>query len=421
MSSKKVWWAIAGLLLIASLLLPACAPAELEVVEREVEVEVEVTRVVEVESEPETVVVTATPEPEQETPLPDTIRIGVLDSLTGPHSAYGLGSYDGWKLAAKLHPEVLGRPIELVPMDTKSDKAESALAAERLVEEDVVAVLGTTTSSFSMAANEVFGEFGLPSVSGASTNPLVTMDKPYAFRTCFIDPFQGAVLARFAVEELEAKTAVLLVEITSDYSVGLANYFREEWYNLTGDKDSLLGYYSCMYGDTDFTGQLRAIKDLNPDVIMAPDDYKEVGLMVQQARDLGITAKFLCGDGVDIPEFAEIAGPAVDSVYFSGHFHPDAPVGDISKEFIEGFRAEYDREPDTMGATAYDAYLVLRDAIERAGSVDGDAIRDALAATEGFEGATGYISMDSQGNAVKSAVVMGFEDQQKYLVAVISP
>jgi branched-chain amino acid transport system substrate-binding protein len=415
MPNKRIWWAIASGLVIASMLLAACAPAEPKVIEREVEV----TRIVEGESE--TIVVTATPEAEEETALPDVIKIGVLDSMTGPHSAYGLGVYDGIKLAAKEYPEVLGRPIELVVADTKSDKSESALAAERLVEEGVVASLGTATSSFSMAANEVYHDFGIPSVSATSTNPLVTLDKPYAFRVCFIDPFQGYVLAKFAIEELEAKTAVLLVEITTDYSVGLANFFREAWYDLTDDKESLLGYYSLMYGDTDFTGQLQAIKELNPDVICAPDDYKEVALMVQQAQDLGITAKFLSGDGVAIPEFAEIAGPPVDNVYFSGHFHPDATTGEVSQRFIEAFREEYGRDPDTMSATGYDSYLVLRDAIERAGSVDGDAIRDALAATQDFEGASGSISIDSNGNAVKSAVVMGFEDQESYLVTVVNP
>lgn len=410
--SKRMLWILACALLTVSFLLPACAPAEPQVVE--------VTRVV----EGETIVVTAVPEPaeeEEEAAIPDVIKIGVLDSLTGPHSAFGLGSYDGFQLGWKMYPEVLGRPIELVPVDTKSDKAESALGAERLVEEGVVAVLGTTTSSFSMAANEIYDQYGMPSVSGASTNPLVTTGKPYAFRTCFIDPFQGAVLARFAVEELGAKTAVLLVEITSDYSVGLANFFRDEWYRITEDKESILGYYSLMYGDTDFTGQLQAIKALDPDVIMAPNDYKEVGLMAQQAQDLGITAKILCGDGVDIPEFPEIAGPAVDNVYFSGHFHTDAATTDMAMEFLAAFAEEYDREPGTMEATGCDAYLVLRDAIERAGSVDGDAIRDALAATDGFEGVTGVITIDANGDAQKSAVVMGFENQEKYLVTVVNP
>ena len=423
MCSKRVRWAVSALLLVVSLVLPACAAPEPEVVSEQVEVtrvvelETEVTRVVEVEVEPET---TEEEEAQSEIQLPDVIRIGVLDALTGSHSPYGLGSVDGIKIANDEFPEVLGRPIELVMVDNQSDKAQTALAAARVVEEGVVGVLGCSSSNLSMAANEVFHEAGLPSVAPCSTNPLVTEDKPYAFRVCFIDPFAGRVMAKFAVEELGAETAVLFSDITRDYPVGLTNFFREAWLEMM-PPESLLGYYSLMYGDTDFTAQLTAIKELNPDVIFAPNDYKEQALISKQAKELGITSTFLSGDGISPAEFIEIGGSAVNGTFYAGHFHPDAPLGERGESFVETYRALHDKEPDMLGALGYDAYIVLRDAIERAGSVDGEAIKQALSETENFEAVTGIITLDKEGNAVKSAVVIGFEDEQKYVAGMVEP
>jgi branched-chain amino acid transport system substrate-binding protein len=402
--------------------LVSCAPAATPTPQVVTKVETKVVKETEVVTKVETQVVVVTPTPEPAAPVPDVIKIGYNDALSGWGAAYGLGSYDGIKLGLKQFPTVLGKPIEIVPGDGKAEKSEHALAAERLVQEGVVAALGTSGSSWSMAANEVYDKYGLPSVSNISTNPLVTLNKPYAFRVCFIDPFQGAVLARFAVNELGAKTAAILVDIAVDYPVGLANFFRDEWFRITDDRESLLGYFSLMTGDTDYTAQLTAIKQLDPDVVLIPNEYKEAGLILKQAKDLGLETFWLAGDSTDLPEFLEIAGPAADDwFYFSGHFHADALTGPVAEQFLEAFRAEFGREPDTLSATGYDSYLVLRDAIERAGSVDAEAIRKALSETTDFPGCTGKISLDVNGDAVKQAVVMGFRNGEKYVAATVQP
>ncbi|HMN14192.1 MAG TPA: ABC transporter substrate-binding protein, partial [Bellilinea sp.] len=326
------------------------------------------------------------PKPAAGGALPDVIKIGIVDSLTGGHSAYGLASVDGYKLALKHRPEVLGKKIEFIIVDTKSDKAEAALATSRAIADGAVGLLGTASSGFTIAMNEVAKEKGIPSVTNFSTNPLVTQDKPNAARACFIDPYQGWALAKFATEDLGAKTAVLLVDISTDYPVGVANFFRTSWNQMTGDPKTLLGYFSIMLGDRDFTSQLTAIKELNPDVIVVPDDYAEVGLILKQARELGITAPFLGSDAVDLPEIEEIAGDAIkNDFYMTTHWSPDAFPNETSNNFAKYYEEEYGRKPDVTAALSWDTFNMLVSAIEKAGSVDPAAITAALRSTSGFE------------------------------------
>jgi len=354
--------------------------------------------------------------------LPDTIKIGIVDSLTGGHSAYGLASVDGYKLAQKYRPEVLGKPVEFIIVDTKSDKAEAALATSRAIADGAVGLLGTASSGFTIAMNEVAAEKGIPSVTNYSTNPLVTQGKPTAARACFIDPYQGWALAKFAIEDLGAKTAVLLVDISTDYPVGVANYFRQSWNQMTGDSKTLLGYYSIMLGDRDFTAQLTAIKELNPDVVVVPDDYAEVGLILAQARELGMNMPFLGGDAVDLPEIEEIAGDAIkNNFYMTTHWHPEAFKNDVSANFGKYYEEMYSRKPDSTAAVSWDAYNILLDAIEAAGSVEPAAIVKTLRATKGYVGVTGEISLDANGDAIKPVVVLGYKDGVKQLIKVIQP
>lgn len=357
----------------------------------------------------------------QET-LPDVIKIGIVDSLTGGHAAYGLASMDGYKLAQKHRPEVLGKPVEFITVDTKSDKAETALATARAIADGAVALLGTASSGFTIAMNEVAAEKGIPSVTNFSTNPLVTQGNDTAFRSCFIDPYQGWALAKFAIEDLSAKTAVLLVDISTDYPVGVANFFRESWNEMTGDPKTLLGYYSIMLGDRDFTAQLTAIKQLNPDVVVVPDDYAEVGLILKQARELGMEMPFLGGDAVDLPEIEEIAGDSIkNNFYFTSHWSPDAYTNEDAVNFGKYYEEEYNRKPDAAAATAWDGYNMLLDAIERAGSVDPAKIKAEMYNTKGFEGVSGTITIDDTGDAIKSVVVLGYKDGVKQLIKVIQP
>jgi len=417
-SKNRLLSAVFCLLIVLSMALSACAPAEAPAVEEPVE-EVEVVEEEVAEEEAAEEVAEEAPAGE----LPDVIKLGVNETMTGWGAPYGDMTWKGIQLAHEQKPEVLGRPVELILVDNKSEKSESAIAAQRLVEvEKVHAVLGVNSSSMAMAQNEVLAEAKIPAIGPACTNPLVTLDKPYAFRAAFIDPFQGEAAARYATDGLEAETAVLLVDITLDYCVGLGNYFRENFIAMTGDNHSILGYFSFQTGDRDFTAQLTAIKELNPDVVFAPNEYAEEAAILQQAQQLGLTPdiKFIAGDSCDVPELAEIAGDAVNGFSYTAQFHPDGYTHPEAVTFIDGFRAAYDMEPETFSVTGYDAYMIMLDAIERAGSVDPDAIKDALAVTE-FVGARGLVTFDEEGNAQAPCPVIGFEDGEKVFLYKVEP
>lgn len=352
------------------------------------------------------------------------IKIGVNETMTGWGAPYGDMTWKGVQLANKKKPTILGKTVKLVLVDNKSDKSEAALAAQRLVEvEKVVAVVGANSSSISMAQNEVLEKAKVPSIATAATNPLVTSGKTYAFRAAFIDPFQGKVAAKYAVDDLKAKTVVLLTDITLDYSVGLTNYFKEAFIQLTGSDKSIVGTFSFQTGDRDFTAQLTAIKALKPDLIFAPDEYAELGAILQQAKQLGVTpaSKFLAGDSADVPELVQIGKDAAEGFAYTAQFHPDAFTHPEGKEFSQNFKAAYNMDGETFSVTGYDAYLILADAIERAGSTDPEAITKALAATKDFIGARGKFNFDKDHNGILPAPVIGIKDGKKVVLAVIQP
>lgn len=350
----------------------------------------------------------------------DVIRIGVFEPLTGPNAAGGEMTLNGIKLANEIQPEVLGKKVELFIVDNKSDKVEAANAVARLIDKDNVdAIIGSYGSSLSMAAGDTVKNAKVPTVGCSPTNPLVTLNNDYYFRVCFIDPFQGTVMAKYATEELGAKTAAIIKDVQQDYSVGLSNYFTEAFKAQTGDNASIIEEISYNTGDSDFTAQLTAIKAQEPDVIFAPGNYGECALLIKQARDLGITATFLGGDTWEAPEFIEIGGDAVNGACYSAHFSAENPFNETSKRFIEEFKTKFNKAPDTMAACGYDAYLVIMDAITRANSNERQAIRDKVAETANFEGCTGTITLDENGDAVKSAVINTVENGEfKYLSTV---
>ncbi|OGN74296.1 MAG: hypothetical protein A2X24_06715 [Chloroflexi bacterium GWB2_54_36] len=353
--------------------------------------------------------------------IPDVIKIGVNETMTGWGAAYGDMTWKGIQLAHDTKPTVLGKPVELVLVDNKSEKSEAALAAQRLVEVDkVVGVVGVNSSSMSMAQNEVLEKAKIPSMATAATNPLVTQGKLYAFRAAFIDPFQGQAAAKFAVEELGAKTAVLLVDIALDYPVGLANYFRSNFIAYTGDEKSILSYQSFQTGDRDFTAQLTQIKSLNPDIVFAPNEYAELAAILQQAKQLGITATFLAGDSADVPELVQIAGENAEGFMYTAQFHPDAFTHPEAAAFVEAFRAKYNIDPETFSVTGFDGYMLLLDAIERAGSVDPEKIREALLQTK-FTGARGVTVFDENHNGILAVPVIEIKDGKKVFRYLVSP
>lgn len=353
--------------------------------------------------------------------LPAVIKIGVNETMTGWGAVYGDMTWKGIRLAHEIKPSVLGRPVELVLVDNKSERSEAALAARRLVEtEKVVAVIGVNSSSMSMAQNEVLDKVGVPSMATAATNPLVTQGKPFAFRAAFIDPVQGDAAAKFAVEELNAKTAVLLVDTALDYPVGLANDFRSSFIKYTGNEQAILSYLSFQTGDRNFTAQLTTIKSLNPDIVFVPNEYAELGAILQQAKQLGITAAFLAGDSADVPQLVQIAGANAEGFLYTAQFHPDAFDNPEAAQFVKAFREKYGIDPETFSVTGYDGYLLLLDAIERAGSLDGDKIREALAATA-INGVRGLIRFDENRNAVLSVPIIEIKNGVKTFRYLVSP
>ncbi|PAB58642.1 ABC transporter substrate-binding protein [Anaeromicrobium sediminis] len=350
----------------------------------------------------------------------DVIKIGVFEPLTGPNAAGGAIELEGVKLANKMYPEVLGKKVELVIVDNKSDKVEAANAAARLIEkEKVSAIIGSWGSSLSMAAGDAVKTSQVPAIGASCTNPLVTKSNDYYFRVCFIDPFQGTVMANYAYNNLGAKKAAIIQEISSDYSVGLSKFFTDAFKELTGDENAIVGSASYNTGDQDFTAQLNVIKELKPDVVFAPGNFIESALIVKQAKQQGIDIPLLGGDTWETPEFIEIGGDAVEGIVMSTFFTSEKPITPMSDEFLKAYREEYKKEPASVTALGFDAYIMLLDAIKRTNSSEPKDIRDALAQTKEFQGAAGVITLDNNGDAVKSAVIKVVEDGKfKYLDTV---
>ncbi len=341
----------------------------------------------------------------------DTIKIGVFEPLTGNYAAGGEIEVEGIKLANQLYPEVLGKKVELVIVDNKSDKAEAASAVARLIEkEKVCAIIGSYSSSLSIPAGDMVKESEVPCVAPSATNPLVTQGNDYYFRVCFIDPFQGKVMARYAYNQ-GAKKAAIIQEVSNDYAVGLASFFKEEFIKLTGDENSVVDVLNYQTGDNDFSAQLTNIKGKNPDVVFAPGNFTESALIVKQGKQLGITAPFLGGDTWEIDEFLKVGGAEIEGVAFSTFFDPSVTFTPESTKFLDAFKKAYpDKEAAAATALGYDSYIVLLNAIERANSADPQAIRDALAETKDFDGAAGVITLDANGDAIKDAVIKTVKD-----------
>lgn len=364
----------------------------------------------------------AKPETTQETTEPDVIKIGVFQPLTGANAAGGEIELYGSKLANELFPEVLGKKVELVIVDNKSDKVEAANAAARLIEkEKVVAIIGSWGSSLSMAAGDAVKNSKIPAVGASCTNPLVTLNNDFYFRVCFLDPFQGNVMANYAFNKLGAKKAAIIQEVSSDYSVGLAKFFTDAFKELTGDANAVVGVANYNTGDQDFSAQLINIKQMNPDVIFAPGNFTESALLIKQAKQLGIDIPFLGGDTWETPEFVEIGGDAVEGVVFSTFFASEVPITEMSKVFLDEYAKRNDNEPAAVTALGFDAYLVILDAIKRANSTDPVAIRDAIATTKDFKGAAGVITLDENGDAVKSAVIKTVKEGKFSFMDIVEP
>jgi branched-chain amino acid transport system substrate-binding protein len=350
------------------------------------------------------------------------IKIGFFGDLTGPTFNFGKSAYNGVLMAADEINQsggINGRRIDVVIEDDKGSPEEAARLTAKLIDQDkVVAIIAGGTSGNSRAAAPKAQASHVPLISPSSTDPAVTQTGDYIFRACFVDTFQGEVMARFAVNTLKAQKAAIIFDFNSPYGRGLTDYFKLSFAKLGG---RIVSEQSYAQGDADFKGQLSTIRSAEPDVIYIPGYYGDVALIVKQARMIGLTQPLLGGDGWDAPELWQLGGDALNGAFISTHYSVDDPSPTI-QSFVELYKQRYQNLlPDAHAALAYDATRILFDAIARAGAVDGGKLHDALAQTKNFAGVTGLISMDANRNAVKPGVVLKLQDLRYIYQETIQP
>ena len=357
----------------------------------------------------------------------DTIKVGLNYELSGQVATYGQGLVSGIELAFEeinKNGGVLGKKIEAVKVDNKSENAESANVATRLATRDkVVAILGAATSGNTKAAAPIAVQNKVPLISASATADDVTVDsngkvRDYVFKTCFSDSFQGVIMANFAYGDLGKKNAAFLVDSTSDYSKGLAKSFKETYTKLGGKVVTEQAYQAK---ETDFKAVLTKIKGTNPDVIFLPGYYEEVGLIVKQAKELGLNVPILGGDGYDSPKLLELAGKtALNDVYYTNHYSSKDTSPEVVK-FKEAFKAKYSKEPDAFNALGYDLAYFLADAIKRSGEATPEKVKKALEATKDFAAITGKLSIDEKHNPVKAITILQMKDGEQVFLKKLSP
>lgn len=341
----------------------------------------------------------------------DVIKIGVFEPITGSMAAGGAIQIEGIELAnaERSTVKIDGKDVkvELVQADNKSDKVEAANAATKLIEKDkVAAIIGSYSSTPSLGAYDVIKNGDVACVGASCTNPAVTEDNDNYFRVCFIDPYQGKAMAQYAYKKLGAKSAAVTTEQGNDYSVGLAQYFKDEFTKLGGT------VYEAAYqtGDQDFNAQITALKTNNPDVYFVPGNFTEAAMFIKQAKQAGVNAQMIGGDTYEVQELIDIAGAEGEGVIFSAFFDPNSELSPLTKEFVQKYRDNNEgKDPSSETALGYDAYNLICDAIERANSKDPKTIRDAIAESD-FVGVTGPVKFDENGDPTKAAVIKEVKD-----------
>jgi branched-chain amino acid transport system substrate-binding protein len=349
------------------------------------------------------------------------IKIGAVSCISGPLSTFGVSSIRGARMAIEeinAKGGVLGQTVELVVDDNGSKAGETARIARKFLSQDhVAAILGDLTSSATMEAAPLAQEAHVPLITPTATAISVTKVGDYVFRSCFTDPFTGRIMARFAIEHLHARRAVILTDVKQDYSIGVSAELGA-FYRQQGGQ--VLQEFSFSSGDTDFRAQLSSLKSLQPDVVFVPAYYTEAALILREARQLGVKAPFVGGEGWDSPSLLSVAGKSADGSFYTNHFSPDDPEP-LVQTFVRAYKAKYGTAPDALAALWYDGAELLADAIRRAGSAEPAKIRDALATTKAFPGVTGNISLDEQRNASKPVVVVTIANGQVKMVQRVEP
>jgi branched-chain amino acid transport system substrate-binding protein len=359
----------------------------------------------------------ASPAPAQNEPL----LIGSVGSLTGPEASFGTPVRDGIQFAVEqvnAAGGVKGRKVELRAYDSQGRLEDSVSAAQRLVSKDrVLLILGEVSSSSSLAIADVAQAARVPMVTPSATHPDVTRKGDYIFRTCFIDPFQGQAMARFARESLKLERVSILQDGRNAYSLGLSQAFQQAFTRLGGTIVSIEGYSK---GDTDFRSPLLAVKKVKPQALYLPGFYGEVGVIGRQAQEVGLRLPLLGGDGWESERLLELAGNSLEGSYYSTHYAVDNPSPEL-RRFVAEYQARYGQPPDVSAALGYDAARVALAAMERAESLTGPAIRDALAKTKDFPSVSGTISLDADRNPVKPAVILKIEGGKRVFAAAVTP
>ncbi len=354
-------------------------------------------------------------------PAGNDIPVGEFASLTGGTATFGQSVHNGDVLAVEEingAGGVLGKQLRLVTEDDQSKTEDAVASVQKLVNSDrVIAVLGEVASSRSMAGAPICQQAHVPMITPASTNEDVTKKGDYIFRICFIDPFQGQTMARFALNSLGKKRAAILTDVKQDYSVGLDEAFKN---TFTFNGGVIVSEQSYSTGDKDFHAPLTSIKGANPEVIFVPGYYTEVSLIVRQARELGIDCPILGGDGWDSPELTKGAEKEFNNTFFSNHFATEDPDTTV-QSFIKKYQDKYHAVPDAMAALGYDATRILADAIKRAGSTDSVALKNAIAGTKDFPGVTGRITIDKFRNASKPITIIKVVDGKFHFAQRIGP
>ena len=350
------------------------------------------------------------------------IVIGEYESLTGAEATFGQSSTNGLKLAVEEMNNsggLLGKQIKLITYDDQCKPSEAATVVQKLINRDkVVGIIGEVASSRSKAGAQICQTSKIPMVTPASTNPDVTGIGDYIYRVCFIDPFQATVVSKFAINSLKVKRIAIFDDVKNAYSTGLAEFFKTQFSQMGGE---VVEFQSYSAGDKDFKAQLTAIKAKNPDAVFIPGYYTDVGLIAIQAREMGLTCPLLGSDGWESEKLTEgRAKDALEGCYFSTHVSTENPSPQV-QDFIKKYKAKYNSMPDAMSFLAYDAGMILFDAIKRAGSTEADKIKAALASTKDFNGVTGKISINEQRDAVKPAVILEIKNGQFKYKETINP
>jgi branched-chain amino acid transport system substrate-binding protein len=352
-------------------------------------------------------------------PAAAAIKIGVYFPMTGPAAAMGQMVWEGVQVAHRLQPQVLGQPVELVLVDTRSDRIEAANAVSRLIEKDqVAALIGEVISSDTLAGVPIAERARIPDIAPTATNPLVTQNRRFAFRACFVDSVQGRVAARFAWENLQARRVAVLIDQAQDYCVGLARFFMQE-FKRRGGKIVATSYMQT--GDQDFSAQISALKAAHADLIYAPNYYAEDALLAKQLKDLGVKTPILTGDGAQVPELLSIGGAAVNGMYFTAHFHRQGIHTELGRKFLRSYESTYHKHLDAFAALGGDSYFLLTAAMTRTGGTNGPQVAQALATTKDFPGVTGAITMGPNHDPIKGVSILKVENGKFTYVTTINP